>query len=353
MDRYIPTGSSTKGGLGEVVFCTDQNLDRNVVIKYGNQHHRLLDELAALQRIRSKHVVEIFDVVHDRGDARMGIVEEFIDGEELSSKLGNIKSGDEFIQLLYQLSSGLANIHAVGIVHRDIKPSNVLVDTDRILKIIDFNLARLVADAHTSGFVGTRGYAAPELYAGGHTTFDSKVDVYAMGVTVLVLICGKAIPGWLRKRPPKPDKWKATTGGFGALSIDLDGELVRLLDACLSDDRKLRPSVAEVRDRSGRVLLRGKHRAAFVMANGRAFELHSSNTRVSLRHPSFGKLSIVYDGLDFRVASVEGDIWANNIKVSIDTSLPDCCVIAFGGPERPASQRSFVTMDVSHPEVVL
>lgn len=353
MDRYIPTGRSTKGGLGEVVFCTDQNLERSVVVKYGNQHHRLLDELAALQRIRSKHVVEIFDVVHERGSAPMGIVEEFIDGDVLSSKLGNIKSGDEFIHILYQLASGLADIHAVGIVHRDIKPSNVLVDTDRILKIIDFNLARLVDDAHTSGFVGTRGYAAPELYAGGHTVFDSKVDVYAMGVTALVLVCGKSMPGWLRKRPPQPDKWKATTGGFGALPVDLDRQLVRLLDACLSDDRRLRPSVEEIRDRCGRILLRGRHRAAFVMANGKVFELHSGNTRVNLRHPTFGKLSIVYDDLDFRVADVEGDIWANNIEVSMDTSLPDCCVIAFGGPELPAVQRSFVTMDVSHPEVVL
>ena len=353
MDRYIPTGRSTKGGLGEVVFCIDQNLERSVVIKYGNQHHRLLDELAALQRIRSKHVVEIFDVVHEHGSARMGIVEEFIDGEDLSSKLGSIKSSDEFVHLLYQLASGLADIYAVGIVHRDIKPSNVLVDTDRILKIIDFNLARLVEDAYTSGFVGTRGYAAPELYAGGHTAFDSKVDVYAMGVMALVLVCGKSIPGWLRKRPPRADKWKATTGGFGALPIDLDDQLVRLLDACLSDDRRLRPSVAEVRNRCGRVLLRGKHRAVFVMANGDVFELHSGNPRVNLRHPTFGKLSIVYDDFDFRVADVEGDIWANNIEASMDTSFPDCCVIAFGGPELPAGQRSFVTMDVSHPEVVL
>ena len=353
MDRYVPTGGSTKGGLGEVVFCTDRNLDRKVVIKYGNQHHRLLDELAALQCIRSKHVVEVFDVVGERDGTRTGIVEEYIEGEELSSRLGNIKSDGEFIQLLHQLASGLADIHAVGIVHRDIKPSNVLLDTDRILKIIDFNLARLVDDAHTSGFVGTRGYAAPELYVGGHTTFDSKVDVYAMGVTALVLICGRSIPGWLRKRPPKPEKWKADTGGFGTLAIDVDDDLVRLLNACLSDDPKLRPSVAEVRDRSGRVLLRGRHRAAFVMANGDVFELHKGNPRVNLQHPSFGRLSIVYDGLDFRVAHVDGDIWANNIKVSTDTSLPDCCVIAFGGPERPAGQRSFVTMDVSHPEVVL
>ena len=181
MDRYIPTGRITRGGLGQVVFCIDQNLDRKVVIKYGNEHHRLLDELAALQRIRSKHVVEIFDVVYDDGSDRTGIVEEFIDGDELSSKLGNVDADGEFIQLLYQLACGLADIHAVGIVHRDIKPSNVLVDADQILKIIDFNLARLVDDANTSGFVGTHGYAAPELYAGGYITFDSKVDVYAMG----------------------------------------------------------------------------------------------------------------------------------------------------------------------------
>ena len=154
MDRYVPTGRSTKGGLGEVVLCTDRNLGRKVVIKYGNEHHRLLDELAALQRIRSKHVVEIFDVMYERASARMGIVEEFIDGEELTSKLGTIQPDDRFVHLLYQLASGLADIHEVGIVHRDIKPSNVLVDADQILKIIDFNLARLTDDANTSGFVG-------------------------------------------------------------------------------------------------------------------------------------------------------------------------------------------------------
>ena len=177
--------------------------------------------------------------------------------------------------------------------------------------------------------------------------------MYAMGVTAWVLICGQSMPKQLRRRPPRPDRWKDNTGGFGALSTELDSELVRLLDACLSDDSAQRPSAAEVRDRAGRVLLRGKHRAVFVMADGKVFELHGSNPRVNLRHPSFGKLSIVYDDLDFRVADVNGEIWANNIEVSIDTSLPECCVLAFGGPERPANQRSFITMDVSHPEVVL
>ena len=349
--RYVPNGNSSSGGLGQVVFCTDRNLDRQVVIKYGNQPRRLLDELAALQRIRSKHVVEVFDVVSDNHGSRTGIVEEFIDGTELTSQLGNTSPNEEFVSLLYQLASGLADIHAVGIVHRDIKPSNVFVNADGILKIIDFNLARLVDEAKTTGFVGTPGYAAPELYSLAHVTFGRKVDVFAMGVTALALVCGHPLPAHLLKKPPKPKKWKATTGGFSAFLPKLDRELVRLLDSCLDHDPDKRPSVRKVRDRAQRVILRGKHRAVFVM-NGRIFELQADKPRVNLRH-TLGAVTIAYDGLEFKVRQVDGEIWANNIEVSKGTSLPESCVLAFGAPHRPAKERIFVTMDVSHPEVVL
>lgn len=351
MRRYVPTGASKSGGLGRVVVCKDRNLDRRVVIKYGNQKRRLLDELAALQRIRSKHVVEIFDVVSEKSGTRVGVVEEFIDGKELSSKLGKINPSTDFVPLLYQLASGLADIHAVDIVHRDIKPSNVLVDRDQILKIIDFNLARLTSDANTMGFVGTLGYAAPELYGPGHVTFDPQVDVYAMGVTALALISGKVLPRELLKKPPKPKKWRTSTGGFRALAPGLDGELLRLLDACLSHNPDKRPAVSLVRDRAERVLLRGRHRAAFVRYD-RVFELNADKPRVNLQH-SLGSVSIAYDGLEFKVAHVDGEVWVNNMEMSIGASLPDCCVIAFGGPHRPTRERRFVTMDVSHPEVVL
>ena len=352
MRRYVPTGASTSGGLGHVVVCTDRNLDRKVVIKYGNQERRLLDELSALQRIRSKHVVEIFDVVSDKGSSRLGVVEEYIDGQELSTKLGTIKRAVDLVPLLYQLASGLADIHAVDIVHRDIKPSNILIDGDQILKIIDFDLARLTSDANTSGFVGTRGYAAPELYSPGHVTFDPKVDVYAMGVTALALVSGKSLPRELRRRPPTPNKWKTFTGGFRALAPKLDNELVRLLDACLSRDPDNRPAVWQVRDRAERVMLRGRHRAAFVMRD-QVFELNVDKPRVNLQLPSLGSVSIEYDGLEFKVTHVDGEVWVNNIEMSDGVGLPECCVIAFGGPHRPARERTFVTMDVSHPEVVL
>jgi serine/threonine-protein kinase len=185
-------------------------LDRKVAVKFlhvGGEHRRLLDELAALQRIRSKHVVEIFDVTYSR-DLSMGIVQEFVDGADLQPLLGNVRSNEEFLRLLYQMSSGLADIHTVGIVHRDIKPSNIMIDGVGILKIIDFNLARPNNAAHTQGFVGTRGYAAPELYLDGRVDFDPKVDVYALGVTALALLKGEDLPRELLHRPPLSDAWR-------------------------------------------------------------------------------------------------------------------------------------------------
>jgi serine/threonine-protein kinase len=54
-----------------------------------------------------------------------------------------------------------------------------------------------------------------------------------------------------------------------------------------------------------------------------------------------------------RADTVTGEVWVNNTQVTTGTILPKGCVIALGGPARKASDRVFVTMDVSHPEVVL
>jgi serine/threonine-protein kinase len=353
VSRYVTTGATVAGGIGAVVICTDKNLDRKVAIKFvqpGGEHRRLLDELATLQRIRSKHVVQIFDVEYFKPGSRMGIVEEFIEGNSLETILSTITVEDGFLRLLYQAATGIADIHAVGIVHRDIKPSNMLVDQEGILKIIDFNLSRFEDDAHTVGFVGTPGYAAPELYAPWHVVFDAAVDVYALSVTAWALVHGEKLPEDLASKPPRPDMWKAISGGFGALP-GLDTELARLLDACLEVSPSDRPTAAQVARRAARLLLHGKHRALFLGAE-KPFELDVSNPRVNLKDPR-GSMIIEYDGLDFRATSVTGEVWANNIQLVAGTTLPDCCVIALGGPHRRATDRVFITMDVSQPEVVL
>ncbi|MGE3510232.1 MAG: serine/threonine-protein kinase [Vicinamibacterales bacterium] len=355
MARYIPTGVSDKGGFGSVAFYRDTSLDRQVAVKFlnkGEQHRRLLDELAALQKIRSKHVVEIFDVMYIENGTRMGIVEEFVRGDTLKSQLGRV-SGDAFVRLLYQLATGVSDIHAVDIVHRDIKPSNLLVDHEGILKIVDFNLARTVDEAKTHGFVGTRGYAAPEQYADDDVTFDEKIDVYALGICAWALLHGDKLPDALAARPPKLAKWISEGGGFAAAGTQLDPQLVAQLDACLRQDPAQRSTAAAIAHGSGRLLLRGRHRATFVVSGGNTFELHAGNPRVNLKHPTLGSLTLAYDGLDFRVSAVVGEVWVNNMRIASGHALPQCCVIAFGGTNLPPSSRSFTTMDVSHPEVVL
>jgi serine/threonine-protein kinase len=358
MRRYVPTGDVAAGGFGSVEFCQDQNLDRKVALKFiqpGGEHRRLLDELAALQRIRSKHVVQMFDVEYVNPGARMAIVEEFIDGTDLKPLLGRMQADDRFVRLLYQMASGVADIHAVDVVHRDIKPSNMMIDREGILKIIDFNLARPSNEAHTTGFVGTRGYAGPELYVPGEVDFTAKVDVYALGVTAYALLRGNPLPDALRERPPSPDAWRAAGGGFSGLRLPLDAGLVRLLDESLSENPTARPTAGELRMATARLLLRGRHRALLVDGAGTSYEVHGGSPPVTLDHPSsptLGSVTIGYDGLDFSVVSVTGDAWANNMRLQARSSLPLCCVIALG-PRAPNDRRVFITMDLSHPEVVL
>ncbi len=355
--RYVPTGSSAAGGFGSVIFCHDANLDRQVAVKFiqaSGEHRRLLDELAALQQIRSKHVVEIFDVAHFGPRSEMGIVMEYIDGSELTALSGTVAPDNQFLRLLFQMASGLADIHAVDVVHRDIKPSNILVDAEGILKIIDFNLARPADESRTSGFVGTRGYAAPELYVDGDVEFNNKIDVYAFAITAYALLCGQPLPDELRARPPRPSQWKAAGGGFSSLPFPLDRELVRLLDNALDEDPALRPTASEILSRVERLLLHGRHRALFTNEAGHKFELHNGQPRVAFKHRAgLGALSIVYDSLDFRVQTVSGEVWVNNIRPSPGALLPACCVIGLGDPSRKAWDRMFITMDLSHPEVVL
>src|SRR5690606_31089190 len=208
----------------------------------------------------------------------------------------------------------------------------------------------------TQGFVGTRGYAAPELYSDDEVEFDAKVDVYALCVTAYVLLRGLPLPPMLAARPPRPDAWKAAGGGFAVMSLPIDQELVRLLDAGLSDDPRRRPSTAEILQRVARILLRGKHRALFVDEGGNAFELNAApgQRHVRLAHQSnIGAVTIDYDDLDFRAVSVTGEVWVNNVPLSNGAVLPGSCVIALGAPDRSPRERVFITMDVSHPEVVL
>jgi serine/threonine-protein kinase len=357
MDRYVPTGETDAGGIGTVVFCTDTNLDRTVAIKYledGGDHTRLLDELNALQRIRSKHVVRVLDVVYENpaGASQMGIVLEFISGQSVADVLGQIAADGSFVRLVYQIACGIADIHDVNVIHRDIKPLNMKVDDEQILKIIDFNLARDVKEGKTHGFRGTRGYAAPELYSDAAVTFGQEIDVYALGVTAWALLHGTRLPDRLRALPPDPGGWKAGGAGFVALNTGIDSNLMTLLDEAISVRPADRPSAREIAERAGRVLTRGKHRGTLVVfSDGTRYVLSNAQPAAPIK-TNFGSATISYDSMDFVLSSVSGEVWVNNMRAHQGMRLPGGCVLTFGDPPR-RNTRTFVTLDISHPQVVL
>ncbi len=92
-----------------------------------------------------------------------------------------------------QLCEALAYIHGHGIIHRDLKPSNVMVDEERVVRLMDFGLAKYLADdaAVTAGgrLVGTFRYMAPEQILGER--LDARADLYALGIILYELLCGR------------------------------------------------------------------------------------------------------------------------------------------------------------------
>lgn len=348
-DRYVPSGRSMSGGMGSVILCDDTILERPVAIKFissAAHKRRMDDEIAALLKLRSKHVVQVYDVVRPAHD-QIGIVQEFIDGRDLFESYAPPASLDAYYKQIWQIASGIADIHELGVIHRDIKPNNMKTDPEGVIKIFDFGLARDDGpSAKTMGFVGTRGFAAPELYDRPFS-FTNAVDIYAFGATALYLATGD-LPRELLNQPPTLDP----AGYFHALPLGIAAEIAGLLNACLAKNPLARPVMMNIKNALARHILFDKHRA-LVVHQSRASVLSATNRSVKLAFGTIGALSIRYDGLAFLVDNVSGEVAINNQAVAAGSVLPGACVIALGAAHRRANERRFITFDISHPEIVL
>ena len=346
-DRYKLSGASSGGGMGDIYECTDNHLKRRVVLKMlkdGEENRRLLDEQKALIKMRSKHVVQLYDVisVREKSVTKTALVLEYIDGVDLKS--GSVEPGKKHLNTLWQIASGLVDIHHEGVIHRDIKPNNIRVDADGVIKILDFGLARNTGtEAQTISIIGTPGYMAPELWGDTSVSFDQAIDVYAFGLMALTLINAK-IPDELCQRPPKPLPSGMLSGIFTSMPVDV----VEVLESCLSNDPKHRPAMTVVESILRRHLLENRHRALLVLGS-KTHEINAKKPSVNVRSGDLGAIDINYNGLVFTISSFTGNVFVNNMTINVGDELPRCCVITFGLRE---SARSFVTFDVSNPEVM-
>lgn len=348
--RYSVTAPKPGGGMSTVSLCRDNMLDRDVIIKALSpdvDEYRLLDEIRALQQIRSGYVVQIYDVVENNGEI-VAVIEEYCPGSDLSDFIGKMDKA-KFYSFGYQLIFGICEIHGCGIIHRDIKPNNIRVDDELRLKIIDFGLARgMDGGAKTISEIGTAGFMAPELFklnSKGEIEFSLEIDIFAFASAMFLLANG-SLPKTARKRPPA---LPCAELDFTSLPFNIDPVLASLLNSCFAILPADRPSTQRLITEFRRVLLHSRHRA-LINIGGKANYLSDANRIVTATVVNLGSIRIEYDGDLFKLTDVTGEIYINNAKVSVGYIIPDSCVIAFGPPELKAD-RVYVTFDVSHPGV--
>jgi len=143
-----------------------------------------------LRRITHKNIPRIYEVVS--AGMQMIVLEEFISGNTVSTLLHEgLYSEKDARRIIKQLCGALSAIHTLGIIHRDIKPEHVIIDNDDVVKLIDYDAARLYRFYKTvdTQVIGTTGYAAPEQF--GITQSDERTDIFSLGIMMNVMLTGE------------------------------------------------------------------------------------------------------------------------------------------------------------------
>lgn len=200
-DRYELKEELGRGGMGIVYAAEDRLLAREVAVKVlltaglGTLGRtRLLQEARATAGLNHPNIVAVYDVglIEDPGVIeKIGyIVMERVRGDTLADYKPD--SLVEIYELGEQICSALDHAHQHGVLHRDLKPENIAVGLNKVVKLMDFGLAKTNADAsleQSAGISGSLPYIAPEVILGEPSS--AQADLFALGVVLYELVSGR------------------------------------------------------------------------------------------------------------------------------------------------------------------
>ena len=176
---------SDKNGC-KVMRVRNKNIKKDMVLR---EFQDAVEAYEVLCKISAENLPNIYDVINlSNGQI---VFEEFIDGVTVAEVMESGKYRYRGAKnVLSAVCDALTVLHTNGLVHRDVKPENAMVDKNGRVVLIDFNASRRVSNASSDTVVmGTVGYASPEQL--GVNQSDGRADIYALGIMLNVMLCGK------------------------------------------------------------------------------------------------------------------------------------------------------------------
>jgi phosphatidylglycerophosphate synthase len=184
------------GGMGLVYRAVDTRLHRQVALKFlPEAWSRERDALVRFEReARAAAALNHPNIctIHEIGehDGRPFIAMELLEGRTLKHRMSEAAPAPpEVIQVSIQVADALEAAHAKGIIHRDIKPANIFITTRGVAKVLDFGIAKMLADAPDGEAFGTPAYMSPEQLQGRPA--DHRSDLYSLGVVIQQMAAGR------------------------------------------------------------------------------------------------------------------------------------------------------------------
>jgi tetratricopeptide (TPR) repeat protein/predicted Ser/Thr protein kinase len=226
-----------EGGMGEVYLAEDVRLGRPVALKFlpaalkadPDSRARLLNEARAASLLRSPNIAVTYDIGEHAGTDF--IVMEYVEGELLSARVAEGPLPPrEVVDVGLQVADALDEAQGRGIIHRDIKSANLIRTGRGLIKVLDFGLAKFLANKErdtlvtqqqmtiAGTIVGTISYMAPEQALG--RSVDHRADLFSLGVVLYELATGRIpfsgtspteiVDKILHETPPPPSALNAT-----------------------------------------------------------------------------------------------------------------------------------------------
>jgi serine/threonine-protein kinase len=293
-DRYQLQGEIARGGMGVVLRARDVDLGRDLAVKVLLEKHahrpevarRFVEEAQIGGQLQHPGVVPVYDIGRfgERPFFTMKLVKGHTLAQLLAERADPAQDRPRFLAILLQVAQTLAYAHAKGVIHRDLKPANVMVGAFGEVQVMDWGLAKVLAEggvadeqrasraqqepqdatrirtARSSGtaggigseteagsLLGTPAYMPPEQANGDIALLDRRTDAFGLGALLCEILTGKAP---YVGRSYDEVRRKAANGDLADALARIDGcgadqELIALTRVCLSPEAVDRPRDAQ------------------------------------------------------------------------------------------------------------